>query len=42
MAPLTFSIKENRDGKLVITDIYSGYSGGMPFDEFDDVIRNAV
>lgn len=40
-APLTFSIKtDDRTGKLHITDIYQGYSGGMTFDEFDDLIRN--
>jgi hypothetical protein len=42
-APLTFAIRANdKTGKLHITDIYQGFNAGMPYDEFDDLIRNLV
>ena len=37
--PLTFTIKEV-GSKLVITDIYSGFSDGLSIEEFNDILRN--
>lgn len=39
--PMTMTVKSSdKTGKLHITDIYIGFNDGMPFDEFDDMIRN--